>query len=81
MASKKSTEFAPVRLLHENGFRSEWAYIGGFASIIVSLISWSASRANKSSDKAQSDRLGIFIGHWAPTFFGLGIALRIYEDK
>ena len=81
MATKKTSDFAPVRILHENGFRSEWAFIGGFASIIVSLFSWIASRANSNHDKAQSDRLGIFIGHWAPTFFGLGIALKMYEER
>ena len=29
--------------------------------------------------KSSYDRWGIFIGNWAPTFFGLGNALRSYE--
>jgi hypothetical protein len=75
----ESAAFNPIASLHNAGFRSEWAYIGGFASIIVSLIAWSFSRNKKSDDKAQADRWGIFIGHWAPTFFALGLALKQEE--
>ena len=81
MATKNSTEILPVKALHEAGFKSEWAYIGAFFSIILSLLSWLTSQAKNAEDKAQSDRWGIFIGHWAPTFFGLGIALKLYEDR
>lgn len=81
MAKTQNTDLAPVRTLFDSGFRSEWAYLGGFLSIVVSLLSWVASRAKKGDDKAQADRWGIFIGHWAPTFFGLGIALHLYENK
>ena len=35
----------------------------------------------KGDDKPQSDRWGIFIGHWAPTFFALGIALKHEEES
>lgn len=87
MAHKNETEsFSPIKILHESGFRSEWAYVGAFVSIILSLTSWLASRSRSSETapdsnrKAQADRWGIFIGHWAPTFFGLGIALRLYEN-
>ena len=69
----------PVRALSEAGFKSGWAYVGGFASIGVSLVSWIISRAVPSDDKAQSDRWGIFVGHWAPTFFALGVALKLEE--
>ena len=44
------------------------------------LADYFASRAKKGNDKAQSDRWGIFIGHWAPTFFALGVALRLEEE-
>ncbi|MET0304290.1 MAG: hypothetical protein ABW040_09575 [Microbacteriaceae bacterium] len=71
----------PIKALSDGGFRSEWAFIGGFASIALSMISWLISRAKKDDDRAQSDRWGIFVGHWAPTFFGLGIALRQQEGK
>lgn len=72
---------APVKALYLAGFRSELAYTGAFLSILLSLTSWYVSRKRSPADKAQSDRWGIFIGHWAPTFFGLGIALRLYEDS
>lgn len=70
----------PVNALHRAGFKSEWAYLGGFVSIGVSLVAWLGSRAKPGDDKAQSDRWGIFVGHWAPTFFALGIALK-QEEK
>jgi len=80
--AKKTIEtlgFNPISALHDVGLRSEHAYILGFASIGVSLAAWLLSRAKTKDDKAQSDRWGIFIGHWAPTFFGLGIALKLDE--
>jgi len=80
--AKKTIEtlgFNPISTLHDLGLRSEHAYLLGFGSIIVSLAAWLLSRAKTKDDKAQSDRWGIFIGHWAPTFFGLGIALKLDE--
>ena len=70
-----------IKQLHEWGVRSEYAYIAGFVSIGLSYASYFASRAKKGDDKAQSDRWGIFIGHWAPTLFSLGVALRLEEGK
>jgi hypothetical protein len=70
----------PVRALSEAGFRSEWAYLGGFASIGLSFVSWAISQVNPKNDRSQSDRWGIFIGHWAPTFFALGLALKHEEN-
>ena len=70
-----------IEKLNEMGIRSEHAYLGGFASIGLSMVSWLASRGKKGDSKAQSDRWGIFIGHWAPTFFALGIALKLEEGK
>ena len=69
-----------IKKLHKAGARSEWAYGAGFASIGLSYLSYFASRAKKGDDKAQADRWGIFVGHWAPTFFALGVALRMEED-
>ncbi len=71
-----------IKTLSDNGFRSEYAYIGGFASIGLSVVSYFISRkvSNKGSDdKAQGDRWGIFVGQWAPTFFALGVALKLEE--
>ena len=70
-----------VGRLSEAGFKSEWAYIGGFASIGISLTSWLVSRNKTGDDKSQSDRWGIFIGHWAPTFMALGVALKLEEES
>jgi hypothetical protein len=69
-----------IKQLHEMGVRSEHAYIGGFASILLTWVGYFSSRMKKGDDKAQSDRWGIFIGHWAPTFFALGVALRLEEQ-
>lgn len=68
----------PIQKAHELGVRSSHAYLLGFASIALSLGAWAFSRGKK-DDKAQSDRWGIFIGHWAPTFFAIGLALRSDE--
>ena len=68
----------PVEALSRAGFKSEWAYLGGFISIGLSFAAWLASRGAK-EDRAQSDRWGIFVGHWAPTFFALGLALKHEE--
>lgn len=73
-----SSTLNPIKAASDLGVRSEYAYIGGFASILLSLVSWIVSRGKK-DDKAQSDRWGIFIGHWAPTFFALGLALKLEE--
>lgn len=71
----------PIKALSEGGFRSEWAFLGGFVSIGMSALSWLLSRGKKTDDRAQSDRWGIFVGHWAPTFFALGIALKLEEKR
>ncbi|MGW2827156.1 hypothetical protein ACWC24_40220 [Streptomyces sp. NPDC001443] len=67
-----------VKKLHEAGLKSEHAYLAATASIGLSLASWLASNRNESLERA--DRWGIFVGEWAPTFFGLGLALAQYED-
>jgi hypothetical protein len=68
----------PIKALSDAGFKSEYAYIGGFVSIGLSLLAWATSQG-VTKDKAQSDRWGIFVGHWAPTFMALGVALRLEE--
>ena len=70
--------FDPIGMAHDFGIRSHHAYVAGFASIVISLLAWFVSRGKK-DDKAQSDRWGIFIGHWAPTFFAIGLALKSEE--
>jgi hypothetical protein len=70
--------FNPIARAHELGIRSEYAYAAGFASIGLSIGAWLISRMKK-DERAQSDRWGIFIGHWAPTFFAIGLALKHEE--
>ncbi|MET4781033.1 hypothetical protein [Glaciihabitans sp. UYNi722] len=82
MKSRKTLDtanrFDPIAMAHDVGVRSQHAYTAGFASIVISLAAWLLSRG-KNDDKAQSDRWGIFIGHWAPTFFAIGLALKKEE--
>jgi hypothetical protein len=78
MEINEVTAFDPIEKAHELGIRSNHAYIAGFVSIGLSLGAWALSRGKK-DDKAQSDRWGIFVGHWAPTFFAIGIALSRKE--
>lgn len=68
-----------IKKLSDAGMKSDYAYIGGFASIILSFVAYFASQSKTGNDKAQSDRWGIFVGHWAPTFFALGVALKLEE--
>ncbi len=75
----KATAWNPVEALSKWGVRSGHAYTAGFVSIGISLFSWLISRGKKDS-KSQSDRWGIFIGQWAPTFLALGIALKNEKD-
>lgn len=64
--------------LQNLGIRSEHAYTAGFASIGLSLLTWTVD-LGKTKDKAQADRWGLYIGEWAPTFFALGVALKLEE--
>jgi hypothetical protein len=70
-----------ITMLHSMGVKSEYAYAAAFGSVGLTLLSWLASRAKPDDSRAQSDRWGIFVGQWAPTFMGIGIALRLEEQK
>jgi hypothetical protein len=67
-----------ISTLQNLGIRSEHAYAAGFASIGLSFLSWAVD-LSKTKDKAQADRWGLFVGEWAPTFFALGVALKLEE--
>ncbi|MFF8314414.1 hypothetical protein [Streptomyces lydicus] len=70
-----------IKRLHEAGLRSEHAYCAALGSIGISFLSWAPSaRLEKSAEVDRADRWGIFVGEWAPTFFGLGLALAHYES-
>ncbi|MDT0435947.1 MULTISPECIES: hypothetical protein [Streptomyces] len=68
-----------VKMLHEKGLKAEHAYLAGFVSIGLSVASWCGSMKAEAAGTARADRWGIFVGEWAPTFFGLGLALAHYE--
>ncbi|GGO80289.1 hypothetical protein [Nonomuraea cavernae] len=68
-----------IKMLHKMGIKSQHAYIAGAASIGFSIASWMVSRNAKGSALERADHWGIFVGEWAPTFFALGVALRIEE--
>ena len=66
-----------IGILRNIGVRSEVMYALSITSIGASIAAWAA--AKQSEDKPSAQRWGIFIGLWAPTFTGLGNALRIDE--
>jgi hypothetical protein len=70
-----------VKKLHEMGMRSELAYDAAMASVGLSFLSWLISKKMESAGTDRADRWGIFVGQWAPTFFGLGLALKHLEDE
>jgi hypothetical protein len=69
-----------ISTLQDLGIRSEHAYAAGFASIGLSFVSWAVD-LGKTKDKAQADRWGLFVGEWAPTFFAIGVALKLEESS
>lgn len=69
-----------IKKLHEAGLRSEYAYWAALASIGGSFASWLTSKKVEPAGIDRADRWGIFVGQWAPTFFGLGLALSQYEQ-
>ncbi|RKQ35225.1 hypothetical protein [Kocuria tytonis] len=70
-----------MKTLHDAGIRSEYAYAAGMGSIALTFASWGLSRLRGDHSKAQSDRWGIFVGHWSPTFMTVGLALSQYEQS
>ncbi|QLH19389.1 hypothetical protein [Streptomyces sp. Rer75] len=71
-----------IKKLHDIGHRSEHAYTAAVASIGLSVLTWTASlRAEPGKGLDRADRWGILVGEWAPTFFGLGLALSHYEQE
>jgi hypothetical protein len=73
----------PIKLLNEAHIKSDYLFWGGFVSIGLALTAWLTGRKKDESDgsKPKADRTGIFLGHWVPSFFALGVALQHYEDK
>ena len=53
----------------------------GFASIAASIAIWFLVGDNAPESQAQAERLAIFVGLWAPTFFILSNRFSRYADK
>jgi hypothetical protein len=71
-----------VKKMHDMGVKSEHAYLAAFASIGLTVASWAGSlKLEPGTGLARADRWGLFVGEWAPTFFGLGLALSHYEYR
>jgi hypothetical protein len=70
-----------IAKLSELGITSEMAYAAGTVSVGLSFLAWTASKKKEGAGTDRADRWGIFVGEWAPTFFALGIALRLEENS
>jgi hypothetical protein len=73
-----------IKKMHKMGIRSEHAYLAAMASVGLSVAAWVTSlkaEPGSHADLARADRWGIFVGEWAPTFFGLGLALSQFEQE
>ncbi len=68
-----------IKVLRSLGIRSEFAYGAALASIVASIGAWATSRAKEDASAAKAERWGIFVGLWAPTFMGIGNALKVDE--
>ncbi|OLT43790.1 hypothetical protein BJF85_21265 [Saccharomonospora sp. CUA-673] len=69
-----------LTMLRQKRIKSEHMFTAGVVSIGLSVASWAAS-LNAEESTARADRWGIFVGEWAPSFFALGVALRIEEVR
>ncbi|KWW97870.1 hypothetical protein C3Y87_11310 [Carbonactinospora thermoautotrophica] len=66
-----------IKALRDLGVSSDLSYMAAMGSILLAVISWAASK--RAQDRATAERWGIFMGLWAPTFMGIGNALKIEE--
>ncbi|NOK58186.1 MAG: hypothetical protein GFH25_541210n32 [Chloroflexi bacterium AL-N10] len=65
-----------IKALHQLNVTSDMAYIAAMASIVLSIVAWFTRRGDNLD---QAERLGIFIGLWAPTLAIFGRALEDQE--
>ncbi|RJL31597.1 hypothetical protein [Bailinhaonella thermotolerans] len=69
-----------IKALHKMGIRSSMMYGLGLGSIALTVASWATSKRFEARGIERADHWGLFIGEWAPTFFAMGVALRIEEQ-
>ncbi|WP_141580040.1 hypothetical protein [Actinomadura sp. WMMA1423] len=70
-----------IKTLHKRGIKSHHMYTAGLGSIGLALASWALSSRLEEAGMDRADRWGIFVGEWAPTFFAIGLALRMEEMR
>ncbi|WP_433354248.1 hypothetical protein ACQP25_11910 [Microtetraspora malaysiensis] len=70
-----------ISTLHKMGLRSSMMYTAGLASIGLAATSWFLSRDYEAAGQGRADHWGLFVGEWAPTFFAMGVALRMEEMR
>jgi hypothetical protein len=68
-----------IKKMQEMGITSSIAYTAGVISIGMSIASWVVSKKAERAGLDRADRWGIYVGLWAPTFFGIGNALKLEE--
>ena len=61
-----------IQLIKKLGLTQDLMYVFGFASVGASIAIWNAK---KGEDLAHAERLSIFVGLWAPTFFAIANGL------
>jgi hypothetical protein len=74
--ASNSVKKADPKLLRIAG---DVCFVAGFASIVTSIAAWGVKKGVDRDAKAE--RLGIFIGLWAPTFFILSNRFERYADR
>lgn len=60
---------------------SNLCFFLGFASILGSIVIWSLTGGTTDDNIAHAERLGIFVGLWAPTFLILSNRFDRYADR
>lgn len=70
-----------IKTLHKRGLKSHHMYTAGLASIGLAFASWALSNQMEERGMDRADRWGIFVGEWAPTFFAIGVAMRLEEMR
>lgn len=67
-----------IKQIRRFGVHSSTMYLATFASILLSIGVWFLRRGE---DRPAAERLGIFIGLWAPTLWGMGQAIQQSEEQ
>lgn len=61
---------------------SDISFLLGFISVIGSIITWFFAKKDSTPEaQAHGERLGIFVGLWAPTFLIISNRLKGYADE